>query len=180
MVLQRPFSLYSLLLILKGEFCEGRCKTLQLLLKQKRAHNLNDDFSLNTLSLSLSRSGTLLFHKIVCYSTSCWTYILLEKRNSACDWMWQSCLGFRSCMGWPGIPASTGWFGYLHNWSKTWFLWRECSNILTYPVRLPLLLKTGSLAKTGHNKAVSLSKACRLCAQFTFPSSSIVNEHFPI
>jgi hypothetical protein len=54
MVLQWPFSLYSLLLLLKGEFCEGRCKTLQLLLKQKRAHNLNDDSSLNALSLSLS------------------------------------------------------------------------------------------------------------------------------
>ncbi len=154
--------------------------TILLTMSAKGKH---DDSSLNALSLSLcvlSWSGTLPIHKMVCYSTSCWIYILLEKRDSACDWMWQSWLGCRSRMVWPSMPASTMWFGYLHKWSKTWFQWRESSNILTYPVRLPLLLKTGSLAKAGHSKVASLFKACRLCAQFTFLSSSIINEHFSI
>jgi hypothetical protein len=92
--------------------------------------------------------------------------------------MWQSCLGCCSCMGWPWIPASTGWFGYLHNCSKTWFLWRECSNILTYPVRLPLLLKTGSLAKTGHSKAVSLFKLAACVLNLPSPHHQLLMSTF--
>jgi hypothetical protein len=92
--------------------------------------------------------------------------------------MWQSCLGCHSCMGWPWIPASTGWFGYLYNWSKTWFLWRECSNILTYPMRLPLLLKTGSLAKTGHSKAVSLFKLAACVLNLPSPHHQLLMSTF--